>query len=71
MLISILGWIGNILLLWGVWEIGNRKRLAHIITILGEGAWVWKSILLSQWDLAVMCVFFAILAARCWVKWGE
>lgn len=70
MLISVLGWIGNILLAYGVWEIGNKRRRAHLITMVGEVAWIWKSVLLAQWDLAIMCVFFTVLAGRCWVKWG-
>lgn len=70
-MIPFLGWIGNVLLIWGIWEIGNRKRKAHVITVFGETAWIIKSVALAQYDLAVICLVFAALAGRAWVKWGK
>lgn len=70
-MIGVLGWIGNVFLLWGIWEIGNKRRFAHLLTIVGETAWIIKSIMVGQWDLAVICVIFGVLAARCWIKWGQ
>lgn len=70
-MISMLGWIGNVFLCWGIWEIGNRKRYAHLLTVVGETAWIRKSFLVKEYDLAVICTIFAFLAARCWVKWGQ
>ena len=69
-MISLLGWIGNVFLIWGIWEIGNKRRFAHLLTIIGEVAWIVKSLALQQYDLAVICAVFAVLAGRCWVKWG-
>lgn len=70
-MISLLGWIGNIFLVWGIWEIGNKRRFAHLLTIVGEASWIVKSVALAQYDLACICFVFLILAARCWIKWGE
>lgn len=70
MIVSLLGWAGNILLCWGIWEIGNKRRVAHLITVVGEAAWIVKSVAVGQWDLAFICVIFLALAARCWVKWA-
>ena len=68
-----LGWIGNIFLIWGIWEIGNRRRFAHILTVVGEVAWIGKCLLSTpkMWDLAIICTIFLVLAARCWIKWGK
>lgn len=73
MLIKILGWTGDVFLIWGIWEIGNRRRWAHLLTIIGEGAWIGKCLLSDPitWDLAVICTIFGILAAMCWIKWGK
>lgn len=69
-MISLLGWVGNIALVWGIWEIGNRRRIAHLITCVGEACWIVKSLWTGQYDLAVICAVFFVLAARCWFKWG-
>jgi hypothetical protein len=71
-LLSTLGWIGNVFLIWGIWEIGNKRRWAHLLTVVGELAWIGKCMLSEPrvWDLAVICSIFLVLAARCWVKWG-
>lgn len=71
MIDTVLGWSGNVLLVWGYWEIGNKKRWAHLLGVLGELAWIVKSLRGGQYDLAVICAFFLFLAARCWVKWGQ
>ncbi len=67
---STLGWIGNVFLVWGIWEIGNKRRFAHLLTVVGESAWIVKSLIVGQYDLAFICAIFLVLAARCWVKWG-
>lgn len=69
-MIALLGWIGNLALVWGIWEIGNRRRVAHLITCVGETCWIFKSVATQQYDLAVICTVFFVLAARCWFKWG-
>lgn len=70
-MLGTLGWLGNVLLCWGIWEIGNKRRRAHLLTVAGELAWIVKSVAVGQWDLAVICTIFAVLAGRCWVKWGS
>lgn len=70
-MLSLLGWIGDVLLVWGVWQIGNKRRIAYLITVGGELCWIIKSLVLGQYDLAVICVIFTVLALRCWFKWGN
>lgn len=72
LLVRVLGWIGDVFLVWGVWEIGNKRRIAHLLTMIGELAWIGKSLLVGgQWDLILICSIFFVLAYRCWVKWAE
>lgn len=55
-------------------HVGNRQqeRFAHLLTMVGEAAWIGKCILGSpqQWDLAIICGAFFILGLRCWLKWA-
>jgi hypothetical protein len=69
--ITFLVWVGNLLLCLGIWEIGNRRRVAHLYSAAGELAWIIKSLYGGLYDLAFMCVVFLVLALRCWFKWGE
>ena len=61
-----LGWIGNILIVIGLWRIGSKKRDAFLWQAVGEVSWVVKSTYYEQWDLAFMCSVFTVLAVRCW-----
>lgn len=68
---SYLGWLGNIFIVVGIWRVGNRQRNAFFFSIVGEIAWIIKSLYLGQYDLAVICGVFALLAVRSYVKWGR
>lgn len=71
-LISTVPWIANFLILWGGWEVGKKKRHAFFYYIAGELAWVWYAIVYEQlWSLAVVCMAFALMSLRNWVKWGN
>jgi hypothetical protein len=65
-----MGWIGNVLIVVGLWKIGNRQRSAFLYTLSGEAVWVIYSISLGMWDLAAICIVFAALAVRNYVKWA-
>lgn len=64
------GWLGNIFIVIGLWFVGDRKRSAFIFTIIGELIWAGYAMHLGMWDLAIICLVFALLALRNWFKWG-
>jgi hypothetical protein len=66
-----IGWIGNILIAVGLWGIGSKKRSAFLWSIVGESVWVFYSLTIGMYDLAAICVVFALLALRNWIKWGK
>ena len=66
-----MGWIGNIFIIFGLWFVGNKKRWAFILSVIGEVCWIIHSLLIQMYDLAIICVVFALLAARSWYKWGK
>ena len=63
-----LGWFGNIFIVVGLWYIGNQKRWAFLLTTLGEVIWILHSYLMGQNDLMVICILFAALQFRGWLK---
>lgn len=63
-----LGWFGNIFIVAGLWYIGNQKRWAFLLTTFGEVIWILHSYLQGQTDLMVICILFAILQFRGWLK---
>jgi hypothetical protein len=66
-----LGWVGNIFIVTGLWLIGSKNRKAFYFSVLGEALWVIKSLYADQYDLAVICCVFAVLAVRSYISWGK
>lgn len=71
-IIAAVPWIANALILWGGWQVGKKNRNAFFYYIAGELTWVWYAIVYEHlWSLAVVCVAFAAMSLRNWVKWGS
>ena len=66
-----LGWIGTGLLLAGAWGVGNRARLAFLLSITGEAIWTANAYRRSDWALATVCVAFGLVALRNFLAWGK
>jgi len=66
-----MGWVGNIFIVIGLWLVGNKNRTAFIFTVIGESIWVAYAFTKGLYDLAFICIVFAVLAARNWYKWGQ
>ena len=65
-----IGWIGNVFIVGGLWGIGNKWRPAFLLSVVGESCWMSASYQRSQWDLFFICGVFGALAIRSFVKWG-
>lgn len=66
-----IGWIGNVFIVLGLYGIGFKWRIAFVVSVIGELFWIYVAAHRGQWDLAVMCVIFAVLAVRNFVLWGQ
>ena len=66
-----MGWVGNIFLITGLWLVGDKKRIAFVFSVIGETIWIVYSLKKEMYDLAFICVIFALLAVRSWFKWGK
>lgn len=68
---QIMGWIGNVILILGLWSVGNKVRSCFIYTVIGEVLWVIYAVHNRQWDLVTICAVFAVMAIRNFIKWGS
>jgi hypothetical protein len=66
-----LGWIGNLFIVAGLWGIGNKWRPAFLFSIVGEAAYILRSYLVQDWALFAICWIFLIMAIRGYIKWGN
>jgi hypothetical protein len=65
------GWIANIILVSGLWFVGERVWWAFLLTIIGELAWTVIAVNRGEWDLAAICFVFALIALRNLVRWRQ
>lgn len=66
-----LGWIGNLFIVVGLWKVGNRVRHGFIASGVGELFWIANAHIRRDWALASICTIFFLMAIRGWVKWGK
>lgn len=65
-----LGWIGNLFIVGGLWGVGNKNRDAFLLSIVGETLWIANAINKNDVALASICVVFLLMAVRGYVKWA-
>lgn len=70
-LIEIIGWLGSVCIFAGLYGVAHKRRNAFFFSIVGELAWVVKSVYLHAWDLLSMTIAFAVLAAYGYYAWGK
>lgn len=64
-----LSWLGNVLIVLGLWHVAKKHWWAFLFSIVGESCWIAYSLYIHLWSLAFMCAIFAVLAARSLVLW--
>lgn len=64
-------WIANILIITGLFLIGNKVKYAFYFTIVGEFIWTVYASINHQYDLAFICFIFTILNIRSLYKWSN
>jgi hypothetical protein len=66
-----LGWIGNLFIVIGLWGVGNKWRPAFLFNMLGESFYIWRSYIVGDWALFAVCWIFMFMAGRAYWKWGQ
>lgn len=64
-------WLGNVLIIIGLWKVGEKHRHAFLFSIAGEVCYIVRSIAVADWALAFICVVFCAMAFINWIKWGR
>lgn len=68
---QLIGWLGNIFIVMGLWKIGDKVRNAFIYSIIGESFWIFNALTRHDWALATICCVFNGMAIRNYQKWGK
>ncbi len=66
-----LGWIGNVFIVAGLWGLGNKYRPAFLFSIGGESLWIANAYRRADWALTSICVVFLLMAVRGFILWGR
>ena len=69
--IMTLGWLGNLLILIALWQVGCKNRTGWLWSVAGNIIWCWYALNLSMWDMFFVDTVSLILAAYNWRKWGQ
>ena len=65
---TVIGWLGNILIVIGLYKLGHKWRHAFLFSIAGELCWMTKSYG-HDWALCFICGVFCVMALRNWFLW--
>jgi hypothetical protein len=69
--IDLLGWLGNIFIVAGLWGIGSKRQGAFLFSILGEALYIGRSYIVADWALFAVCWVFLLMAARGYILWRK
>lgn len=66
-----LGWIGNVFIVGGLYGVANKRRNAFISSMLGESFWIANATLRHDPALVSICIVFLGMAVYGYFKWGD
>ncbi len=66
---SLLSWLANIIIFAGLWYSGTKKWWACGLSVVGEIMWTVVAIYRDEWDLAIVCIAFAMVGVRNLFLW--
>ena len=70
-MMAFLGWLAGGLHVLGVIGVGNRRRGAFWLCIVGSMAWIVQASLTANPGLAASNAVFVALNLRAWALWGR
>ena len=66
-----MGWLGNVLCLLGVWQIGRKKRVGFLLSLASCFAWTVEAYRLGMFNLIFLEVALGILLLNNWRLWKD
>jgi hypothetical protein len=71
MLNEILQWVGDVFIIAGVWYVGEKKRFAFLLSMIGNGLWLVYCTRAQMLQLGILASVFIWLSFRNWQMWRE
>jgi len=68
---EILGWIGNVFFLWGVYALGKKDIKGFHSNIIGNVLYAVQAILMNNMSLLILCIGLVILNIKGILEWGR
>ena len=66
-----MGWIGNVLCLLGIWQIGRKKRVGFLLTVASCAFWTAQGICIGSHELIFIEITLGALSFYNWRKWSD
>lgn len=66
---DIIGWVGNVFFIYGVWAIGERKISGFYFNFFGNLAYVIQGLLVSLYSLTFLSILLMGLNILGIIKW--
>jgi len=68
---ALIPWIGNLVIIVGLWKIGDKDRRAFLWTMAGETLYGIHTFLTGDWAIFCAVLIFFSIAARNYWKWNR
>jgi hypothetical protein len=69
--IGLLGWVGNVLIVVGLYGITEKRRGAFWFSMFGEASYIARSLMTRDWALFSVCWVFLAMAVLGYIRWGK
>lgn len=66
-----LGWIGDALLVGGIWFLSEKKRWAFLVSAVGSVVWGVNGYTSGMWDLVALNIVFIAINIKGFVGWKK
>lgn len=66
-----IGWIGNVFVILGLYGVGNKNRNSLWFSIIGECCYIIHTALVGDWAIFAAAWIFLFMVVRAYVKWGQ
>lgn len=65
------GWLGNVLLITGAWQLAHKRRHAFLITMCGGACWLIEAAKTGRADWLFIEIVMLLVAVRNYWHWGR
>ena len=66
-----IGWIGNLCVIIGLWGVGDKNRNMLWFSMAGEVSYIIPCAIVKDWPIFFAAWIFLFMVVRAYVKWGQ